>query len=182
MCIMKHQPPDWECKYGHSEIVEGVLYLAGEDDVDILLYGSEEAKNINGKGRFLKEPVPQIDVWIDLRDIRDTNRTVFIPEQVEYISIPFHDGKLDEAREHLPHALQALTDRMDKNKRVLVSCHQGRSRSVMLLLWYLSQKERSFMDAYWTIKGKRPIMEPDKNFKPLIEEWKNLYPLEKTGW
>lgn len=178
---MNHQPPDYSYKYGHSEIIKGLLYLAGEDDVDALLYGEEESRNLNGKGSFNIEPNPAIDTWIDLRDLRPNNRKIYLPSTVEYLPFPFRDGFLSEAREHLPLAKEALENCLGSNKRVLVTCHQGRSRSVMLLLWYLAEKEGSYLDAYWTIKGARPIMEPDKKFKPLIEEWKVKYPAEK-GW
>ncbi len=30
---MDHQPPNWIEKYGHSEIINGVLFLGGEDDI-----------------------------------------------------------------------------------------------------------------------------------------------------
>jgi protein-tyrosine phosphatase len=179
---MNHQPPDYEYKYGHSEIIKNSLYLGGEDDIDHLLYGEEEARHLNGKGTFKNAPTPLVDTWIDLRDHRSNNRMVFIPENVEYLPFPFRDGFLDEAREHLPKAKEVLSQHLQNNKRVLVTCHQGRSRSVMLLLWYLAEQEGSFFDAYWTIKGARPIMEPDKNFKPLLEQWKKQYPMEKGTW
>ena len=110
---MKHQPPDWECKFGHSEIIKDKLYLCGEDDVDELLYGREESMQLNGKGAFLSQPTTKVDVWIDLRDIRTSNRQVFIPDSVEYISIPFRDGYLEEAREHLPIAKEILTQKLE---------------------------------------------------------------------
>jgi protein-tyrosine phosphatase len=172
---MIHQPPNWEEKYGHSVIIDELLYLAGEDDIDELLYGKEEARNINGKGKFEKLPKPQIEVWIDLRDIRETNRKVLIPEEVEYILIPFRDGVIVEAKEFLPAAKRILTDKLADKKRVLVTCHQGRSRSVMLLLWYLSETLGTFEEAEKLIRSKRPIMQPDKNFMPLIEEWRRKY-------
>jgi protein-tyrosine phosphatase len=173
---MNHQLPDWECKHGHSEIIKDKLYICGEDDVDDLLYGYEESRNINSKGYFIQSPNPQVDVWIDLRDIRESNRKVFIPDSVEYIQIPFRDGVLIEAVKHLPIAKKILEEKMSQNKRVIVSCFQGRSRSVTLVLWYLCEQLNSYLDAYWAIKSKRPIMEPDKNFRPLLEEWKNKYP------
>lgn len=173
---MEHQQPDWECKYGFSEIIQNKLYLVGEDDIDELLYGEEEARNLNGKGTFNQQPTPMIDVWIDLRDIRSSNRKVFIPNGVEHIQIPFRDGVLEEAREHLPKAKEILKQKLEENKRIVVGCHQGRSRSAMLLIWLFAEEQKNFLDAYWDIKSKRPIVEPDKNFKPLLEEWKTQYP------
>lgn len=122
------------------------------------------------------QPSPMIDVWIDLRDIRSSNRNIFIPEGTEYLAFPFRDGELNEAKEFLPKAKEALQNRSDQHKRILVTCHQGRSRSVMLLLWFLGEKGGSFTQAFKDIKTKRPIIDPDKNFKPLIEEWQRKYP------
>lgn len=175
---MNHQTPDWECKVGFSEILPSSLYLGGEDDIDDLLYGVEEARHLNGKGAFLHAPTPQIDVWIDLRDIRSSNRQVYLPDGIQYVSIPFHDGNLEEARTYLPQAKQQLTSFLEEGKRVLVTCHQGRSRSVMLVLWHLCERENSFLSAYWDLKGKRAVMEPDKRFQPLLNEWKEQYKSE----
>lgn len=179
---MKHQQPDWEYKFGHSEILPNQLYLCGEDDVDELLYGEVESRNLNGKGSFEGTPEPQVDVWIDLRDLRDNNRQVFIPKEVAYISIPFRDGVLSQAKEYLPLAKKELEKAMNLNKRVMVSCHQGKSRSSMLLLWYLCEKMGSFQDAYWHLKSKRPIIDTDRNFTPLVEEWKAMYPKTLQQW
>jgi protein-tyrosine phosphatase len=175
MIFMTHQPPNWEEKYGHSEIMNGFLYLGGEDDLDELLYGKEEARNLNGKGNFINQPRAQIDVWIDLRDVRPSNRKVIIPEEVEYISIPFRDGFIVEARTFLPMAKDILAMKLADKKRVLVTCHQGRSRSVMLLLWYLSETLGTLEEAEKLLRSKRPIIQPDKNFLPLINEWKSKY-------
>jgi hypothetical protein len=108
---------NWESKYGYSEIIKDKLYLGGEDDIDELLYGAIEARNINRAGRFVNQPTPKIDVWIDLRDIRSSNRYVYTPEGIEYIAFPFRDGELIEAKEF---------------------------DLVLLLLGYLGEKEDSF--------------------------------------
>jgi hypothetical protein len=68
-------------------------------------------------GRFVNQPTPKIDVWIDLRDIRSSNRYVYTPEGIEYIAFPFRDGELIEAKEF---------------------------DLVLLLLGYLGEKEDSF--------------------------------------
>jgi hypothetical protein len=172
--INQHQPPDWSCMHGHSTIFDN-LFLGGEDDVDKLLYGIEQARSINNNGIFTEEPEPSVDVWIDLRDIRESNRRVFVPDGVEHVPIPFRDGVYKEAKEMLPLAKDILEKRLDEGKRVLVTCHQGRSRSVILLLWHLSEKFNSYQNAYWHIKNKRPIIEPDRNFKPILEEWRKNY-------
>ena len=113
---MEHQQPDWDYKYGFSEIIPHKLYLVGEDDIDDLLYGEEESRNINRDGSFKDKPSPMVDVWIDLRDIRDNNRKVYIPEGVEHIQVPFRDGVLEEAREHLPKAKEVLQQKLSENK------------------------------------------------------------------
>lgn len=179
---MNHQPPDWEYKTGFAEVLPNSLYLCGEDDLDELLYGAEEAQNLNGQGQFTKQPEPQVDVWVDLRDLRPNNRQVFIPEAVQHLSFPFQDGRLEEAREHLPIALKALEKALEEGKRVLVSCHQGRSRSSLLLLQYLCKTSESFQNSYWRLKAQRPNMDIDRNFQPLLDELKSMYPATPQSW
>lgn len=172
--LSRHQKPDWSSMHGSSEIL-GNLFLGGEDDVDRLLYGVEEARNLNNGGDFVGEPQPLVDVWIDLRDLRDSNRYIFVPDGVLHSKFPFRDGNYKEAKETLPAAKTMLEQFLKEGKRVLVTCHQGRSRSVILLLWYLSEKFDSYQNAYWHLKSKRSIIEPDRAFKPFLEEWKEKY-------
>jgi hypothetical protein len=172
--ISRHQPPDWSYMHGHSIIADN-LYLGGEDDVDQLLYGMEVARTLNGKGILVGEPNPSVDIWIDLRDIRDNNRRVFVPDGVEHIPLPFRDGVYAEAESMLPIAKSVLEKGLAEGKRVLVTCHQGRSRSFILLLWHLSEKFGSYQNAYWHIKNRRSIVEPDRAFKPFLEEWGRKY-------
>lgn len=179
---MNHQPPDWEYKTGYAEVLPNSLYLCGEDDVDDLLYGRTEAVNLNGTGRFVGSPMPMVDVWVDLRDLRANNRQAFVPEAVEHLSFPFQDGQLEQAREHLPTALLALERAMGEGKRVLVSCHLGRSRSCLLLLQYLCKNTESFQDSYWRLKSQRPTMDLDRNFQPLVEELKAQFPAMSQNW
>lgn len=171
---MNHQPPDWSYKQGFTRITDQ-LFLGGEDDVDDLLYGFEESRNINSKGSFENEPSPLIDIWMDLRDLRCNNRQVFIPNNVAHIPLPFRDGNYEEAKEVLPGAKQMLEDYLSEGKRVLVACHQGRSRSVILLLWHLSETLGSYEKAYSHIRRRRPLMKPDRGFKKFLEEWKAKY-------
>jgi protein-tyrosine phosphatase len=105
--------------------------------------------------------------------VRDSNRKVFLPDEIEYISVPFRDGVIEEARINLPVAKEIVAKKIADKKRILVTCHQGRSRSVMLLLWYLSKTNGTVEEVYKLLHSKRPIIQPDKNFLPLIDEWKS---------
>lgn len=172
---MKHHPPDWDNKFGYSEIFPDRLYLGGEDDIDDLLYGVTEARNLNGKGTFLNGPATRIDCWIDLRDHRPSNRIIYIPKEVEYLSFPFQDGNYEEATQVLPEAKAMLTQRLREGKRVVVTCHQGMSRSALLILWHLSEELSSFQQAWALLKEKRYIVKPDKKFTPFLEKWSQTY-------
>ncbi|RNB89618.1 hypothetical protein EDM56_10560 [Brevibacillus fluminis] len=172
---MIHQPPDWDSKFGYSEILKEQLYIGGEDDIDELLYGTIESRNLNGKGSFFESPMPQIDTWIDLRDHRPNNRKIYIPTEVEYFSLPFADGSYIEAEQILPKAKEVLTNKLNNGNRVLVTCHQGRSRSALLVLWYLAETLGSYSEAFKVLKDKRYIIKPDRNFSPFLEEWKRIY-------
>jgi len=169
---MNHQPPDWSYKFGYSEIIPQQLYMGGEDDIDDLLYGEEQARQLNGKGAFNGTPSPQIDAWIDLRDQRDSNRKIYLPNTIHYYSYPFRDGNVEEANITLPKAKEKLTSLLKEGNRVLVTCHEGKSRSFLLVMWQLIENGESVLDAYWEIKSKRPIVEPHKNFQSFMDKWK----------
>lgn len=173
--FQKHQPPDWDYKNGYSEILENSLYVCGEDDLDELFYGEEEARNINGKGQFKHQPQPIVDIWIDLRDLRKNNRKLFIPNNVKLFSVPFKDGDLIAAKEYLPKALCILKNELSQEKKVVISCHEGKSRSMILLLWFLSEKFNSFYDALLHLQSKRPIMSIDKKFLPISKQLEKTY-------
>lgn len=172
---INHQLPDYEYVRGFSEIIPNQLYIAGEDDVDQLLYGKEEARHLNSTFSFKGKPDPQIDCWIDCRDIRKNNRQVYIPKEIEKYDFPFKDGDYESAKKTLPKAKEVLKQILKNGKRVLVTCHEGRSRSVLLVL-YLLAEEKSFLNAYLHLQSKRPIMNIHKNFQPFLDEWKKLYP------
>ena len=168
-CLMyEHQLPDYAYVKGYSEVLPG-LFIAGEDDVDRLLYGEEEARHFNNHFTFATKPVPQIDCWIDLRDSRDSNRKVYVPDSVQKVDFPFKDGNVEEARAVIPQALACLTDCMAQGKRVLVSCHEGKSRSCLLVLLYLKTKMQAF-EAEMLMQQKRPIASIDKRFKSWLSE------------
>lgn len=177
---MNHQPPDWNYKFGFTEIIPNQLYMGGEDDVDDLLYGEEQARQLNGNGTFTTAPTPQIDAWIDLRDLRESNRSVYLPNNIEYYPYPFRDGNVEEAKTVLPRAKERLTVLLKEGKRVLVSCHEGKSRSFLLVMWQLIENGESVFDAYWEVKAKRPIVEHHKNFQVFLDEWKNNFAKERV--
>lgn len=183
---MKHQMPDWTERISHHEILPS-LFIAGEDEIDELLYGKEEARRSYQTEEAPSAPDPQIDVWLDVRDLRASNRQVVIPENVEWLQLPFRDGNVEEAEEVLPRALALCQKAWNEEKRLLITCHQGRSRSFLIMVRFLQELGYSYLDAYWMVKGKRCFVQEDKAFTDLLrkisikdaESWVSSYILEE---
>merc|ERR1712154_469444 len=75
----------------------------------------------------------------------------------------------------IQNGVEFLSECIDKhNKRTLVHCMEGKSRSVCMVLGYLMQcKKWSLLKAYKHCKKQRRIIRPNKAF------WKALMKLEK---
>lgn len=136
-------------RLGVSQITEN-LFLGGEDDVS--------------------EVLPFVDVWLDLRDEGLWNRIIEIPEHVVYIRIPIADGDGDRAYQVFWKAKQIVRMVLAEGDRVLVSCHSGVSRSVVVVWWVLSEMFQDPEAAWSLLKRKRPSVEPHEGFVPFIRD------------
>lgn len=143
-------PP--EAAGGYVKVLDW-LFIAGEEDVDDI-------------------PL-HVDVWIDFRDIRPWNRVIRCPEHVRYIRIPFCDGDLEAAQTAIPIAKTIVDYCHENDKKVLVSCHAGISRSATLALWVLAE-QIGYEKAWLELKQKQPYFDPDENFWPLLDKIKSL--------
>ncbi|WCK57559.1 hypothetical protein PP175_26195 (plasmid) [Aneurinibacillus sp. Ricciae_BoGa-3] len=145
------------------------LWVGGEDDVDVPLYGRDftfQDKKALMEGKTI-EVQPKVNIWIDFRDSRQDNRKIYIPSSVTYISIPFRDGDLERAKSSWKVA-KRLVDARTQEDGFLITCHEGKSRSATFVLWLLSE-EQGFDEAWNRLKRKRYGFKPDKAFKPFIE-------------
>ncbi len=165
------EPPVHEIRVLATEFLPG-LWLSGEDGLDECLFGEQAAQILISTGRLPKEVHPQVDVWIDFRnDNLGSNRRVIAPASVTTVRFPLRDGDLAAARSVFP-AAKTLVDHFRKqDRRILVSCHAGFSRSAAFALWIMSEK-MGYETACEQLARLRPYANPQHRFAPLLEEMK----------
>lgn len=127
------------------------LYIGGQEDVCQIL----------GK----------VDLWIDFRGPSPFNRKIYIPEGVVYVRIPFNDGDETMIEKVLPKAKLLARNAIDNKEIVLISCHAGISRSVVLAWWLLTEEWGDHEKAWNHIKHLRAYAEPDERFHDFIQKY-----------
>lgn len=86
-------------------------------------------------------------------------------------------------RHELPKAKSILSESLElRHNRILISCHEGKSRSSLLALCYLVEKMNSYEDAFWKLKAIRPIMSIHKGFNPILDKLRSQYPNTSNQW
>ena len=87
---------------------------------------------------------------------------------IEYMSIDLLDNEKDAPRlvnEILPEVLPYIHENVTNNRRVLVHCSAGKSRSVSIVAAYLMKyKDMKVDEAFDFIKSKRSIIDPNPSF------------------
>lgn len=143
------------------QVIPDWLWLAGEDEVHLVL--------------------PHVDVWIDFRHYTPNSRRIFVPDHIHYIRMPLVDGDLEAAQIIFPAAKALIKHFRDQEKKILVSCHAGVSRSATLCLWILAEQYLDFDKAWEHMKAIRPYFSPDEGFQPLLDkirremnDWKEI--------
>jgi len=129
------------------------LYLCGEKQVE--------------------QSLDKVDIWIDFRNELSTNLEIKVPNNVVVIKLPFIDGDLEKAKKVYPIAKLILKQAKNNGQKVLVSCHQGLSRSALLALWCMAE-EMGYEKAYDKMKLINSNLKIDINFIPIIEQIKRM--------
>ena len=100
----------------------------------------------------------------------------YFPDYFDYHRVIITDVKDAVLDDTFYEAVTKLKTALDSNKRVLVHCHHGRSRSVSLIIAYLlthhSQTYNNFQEAYAMLKEKKPIINLNTDFaNQLLEKF-----------
>jgi protein-tyrosine phosphatase len=140
---------DDQLKIGITQVTEQ-LFLGGQEDVSDIL--------------------PDVQVWVDLRSEGIWNRIVEIPSHVTYIRMPIVDGDAQRAKQVFLKAKQIIEMSLEAGEKVVVSCHAGVSRSVVVAWWILADQMEDAEKAWCELKMKRPAIEPDERFSEFIRE------------
>ncbi|CAE7469986.1 Dual specificity protein phosphatase PHS1 [Symbiodinium microadriaticum] len=78
------------------------------------------------------------------------------------LALPDHEDQ--DLSETLKSALQVIAEAEEAGGKILVHCHEGKSRSVSVCLAYLISRQMPLADALAYVKSKRPIARPNAGF------------------
>lgn len=88
-------------------------------------------------------------------------------------------GIEDSFDQNILNAIEKCHDLINENKKngnVLVNCYAGKSRSASCVIAHLIKEyNHSYNDAYLFVKNKRPLIEPNQNFKNQLIKYENEY-------
>lgn len=105
-----------------------------------------------------------------------SNSSTSTPEKFpEYIYVPWdHNSKLTTDLEHLTNLIAEKAQ--DSNKKILIHCQCGVSRSASLLVAYVMRKNPSWgvHEAYSWVKNKSPSISPNMSLIYQLMEWSQM--------
>lgn len=94
------------------------------------------------------------------------------PDKGHYLYLDFEDDASVVLAPYIARAVQFLQAAVKAGKRVLVHCHEGRSRSVSLVVAYLMVTEHLSLDeALKVVQVARPIAQPNFSFMRQLRQF-----------
>mmetsp|Transcript_11056 Transcript_11056/g.15330 ORF Transcript_11056/g.15330 Transcript_11056/m.15330 type:complete len:217 (+) Transcript_11056:336-986(+) len=85
---------------------------------------------------------------------------------------PVQDSDAASLKDYFDKVVPFVDAARGKGHGVLIHCQQGVSRSSTITIAYLIKSQKmSLMDAYVTVKSKRPVVKPKKNFLRELQEY-----------
>ena len=92
-------------------------------------------------------------------------------DRFEYLTLELDDDPEFDLSPFLSSAMDFLLNNIQQNKRVLVHCQAGISRSVSVILVYLLiESQMTLRDAFLLVKNKRPQAQPNGGFFKYLEK------------
>lgn len=102
-----------------------------------------------------------LNVTTDLAELHESE----LGGDIEWHRIPLQDTEDQDITEALEEALSIIDRVAATGGKILVYCHEGRSRSVSVCLAYFITRDRmSLADALGLIKSRRPEVQPNAGF------------------
>jgi protein-tyrosine phosphatase len=122
--------------------------------------------------------------WKDANNVRNlealkiqrilnvTNDTLKHHSDFNVKNVSILDLKTSNIQKHFDECFQFIEESKEKNEKILVHCHAGRSRSATIVIAYLMKTQKmNLQDAIDHVKEKRKIIRPNEGF---MEQLKNF--------
>lgn len=100
-----------------------------------------------------------IDVILNVTE--EISKPRKIKNSVKYLNIPINYKEFEDVVKYFPTTNKYIGEHLKNNKRVLVHCSKGKSRSSLFIMAYLSQT-MDVDEAYELIKSKKPDITPKR--------------------
>jgi hypothetical protein len=100
----------------------------------------------------------------------------FENNNIDYLTCKIYDNNLDDINPFLEIAYSKINDYIDKmpEKKILIHCFMGASRSATILLYYLIKKYKyNLTDAITFVKNKRNIVNLSTKFYNTLKKYEN---------
>uniref|UniRef100_A0A915JTC0 Uncharacterized protein n=1 Tax=Romanomermis culicivorax TaxID=13658 RepID=A0A915JTC0_ROMCU len=185
-----------------QEILSDDEFEANDDNQDLMiedLYADEKDECLREISEILPEflYMSGMDVLKNFRKLDDLQITAalncikgasnkklakrFAPTS-SYLHVPIEDEDREKIDKHFDRVINFLSDQKSQNRRVVVYCGLGVSRSAAFVLAYLMADQRmTLFDAYKFLRSKRSVILPNVGFfKQLIDLEKRLFDGRKT--
>lgn len=88
------------------------------------------------------------------------------------IRIGIHDTPLEPLYKILPDIIPILLNALQDNKKILIHCQAGMSRSASVAIALVAKYDTlTFTEALRYVKEKRPIVKPNEGFYKMVQEY-----------
>jgi dual specificity MAP kinase phosphatase len=142
--IIPSPPHTPDMRFEMSEIISG-LYLGGE----------ETANN--------KELLKKNNMTVILNVT--SNIPFYFESEFTYHRIPINDALSVDIKQYFDETFKIIDDTLTENKKILIHCQAGISRSATIVIAYIMKKNKMKMnDAYKLVHTRRPCIGPNLGF------------------
>ncbi len=129
----------------------------------------------NLNSALILEDIQKEDITIIHRLSEDYNKNIY-PNHIQFYNYQLEDNFL-YTYELMKYGEQIISNiENNQNKKILIHCNEGRSRSVSVIMLYLIiKKGYRYIDALQYIERIKPDINPNIGFKRILKIYNDLY-------
>ena len=96
--------------------------------------------------------------------------SIYFPDNYEYKKLELYDNDQADIKKYLDESYEYMKQNSDK--KILIHCKMGASRSVSILLYYMMKEHNMKLDdALKMVKEKRIIINPNNRFITILKQY-----------